>query len=97
MSIPIALAIYGGCMFGMGLLIGAAIHRTNPVVERPIRTVKLRGELVDIVLFGPPPAQACTAPSGQCQLAARVPPKTQRRADLDSARPTSLFVPSSQR
>lgn len=96
MSIAIALAIYGGCMFGMGLLIGAAIHRTNPVVERPIRTVKLRGN-VDIVLFGPSPAQACTAPNAKAQLGGRVPPKMRTVADIEPARPTSLFVPSSQR
>lgn len=94
----IALAIIAGLasILCTGIAIGTCIHRTNPTTERPIRTVKLRGELVDIVLFGPPPAQACTAPSAKAQLGGRVPPKTRTRADLETIAERSISVPVSR-
>lgn len=48
----IALAICAtlGVIFGLGLWLGACIHAVSPTDERPIRHVKARGEIVDMVL-----------------------------------------------
>lgn len=39
-----------GSVFGLGLWVGAMIHRGHPVRETPMRMVKARGEFVDKVV-----------------------------------------------
>lgn len=48
MTLILLLAAWLGADVGLALWVAAWIHRGNPLPEKPIRVVKVRGELVDL-------------------------------------------------